>query len=79
MVHLRDKVSAVDSSNNNNNNNETKIKITVCYNMKLCNMADKLISTRLHSVTSKKIITSVLTVVRTSNLTNNKPEHELVP
>jgi len=58
MIHLRDKVSAVDD-------NETKIKITVCYSVMLCNMVDKLISTRLHSVTSKNIITSVLTVVRT--------------
>jgi len=76
MVHLRDKVSAVDS--NDNINNESKIKITVCYNMMVCNMVDKLISTRLHSVTSKNIITSVLIVVRTSNLTNNKSEHEHV-
>lgn len=72
MVHLRDKVSAVDDDD------KTKIKITVCYNVMLCNMVDKLISTRLHSVTSKNIITSVFSVVRTSNLINNKPEHEHV-
>jgi hypothetical protein len=58
MVHIRDKISAV------NGNNKTKIKITVCYNVMLYNMVDKFISTRLCSATSKNIITSVLTVVR---------------
>jgi len=71
MVHLRYKVPAVD----NDDDVKTKIKITICYNVMLCNMVAKLISTRLHSVTSKNIITSVLTVVRTSNLINNKPGH----